>query len=78
MCCAGGRHPPPERPVNKVHGIGMTDSVKDRNVASTIGISQGKVHFFPTKDHAMRKFLSIGYQDFRESYQTHKADFVAS
>ena len=56
--------PRPERPVtvatpemvNKVHDIVMTDRrVTERFIASTVGISQGRVHYILTEDLEMRK-----------------------
>ena len=42
--------------VNKVHGIVMTDRrVTERYIASTVGISQERVHSILTKDLEMRK-----------------------
>ena len=50
--------PCPETPemVNKVHDIVMTDRrVKQRYIASTVGISQERVHSILTEDLEMRK-----------------------
>ena len=45
--------------VNKVHDIVMTDRrVTERYIASTVGISQERVHSILTEDHEMRK-LSV-------------------
>ena len=59
--------PPPGRPVtvakpemvSKVHDIVMTDRrVTERYIASTVGISQERVHSILTEDLEMRKLLA--------------------
>ena len=51
--------------VNKFHDIVMTDRrVTKRYIASTVGISQERVHSILTEDLEMRKLKARWYQDF--------------
>ena len=51
--------------VNKIHDIVMTDRrVTERYIASTLGISQERVHSIQTEDLEMTKLLARWYQDF--------------
>ena len=51
--------------VKKVHDIVMTNRrVKERYIASTVGISQERVHSILREDLEMRKLSARWYQDF--------------
>ena len=51
--------------VNKVHDIVMTDrQVTEKYIASTVGISQERVHSILTEILKRESFWHVGYQDF--------------